>query len=54
MPPNLNLGVGLTTPTNVMAPPMMSPAFAYNSQLTPGFQPQPGLSNVYSLLYIVI
>ena len=43
MPPNLNLGVGLTTPTSVMAPPMMSPAFAFNSQLTPGLQQTPGL-----------
>ncbi|KAK7507605.1 hypothetical protein BaRGS_00001540, partial [Batillaria attramentaria] len=41
LPPNLNLGVGLTTPTSVVAPPMVSPAFAFNAQLTPGLQTSP-------------
>ncbi|XP_076459661.1 unconventional myosin-XV-like isoform X2 [Babylonia areolata] len=40
VPPNLNLGLGLTSPANVGAPPMVSPAFAFNAQLTPGLQPQ--------------
>lgn len=38
-PLNLGLGlssIGLTAPTSAMAPPMMSPAFAFNTQLTPG------------------
>ena len=43
VPPNLNLGgLGLTTPSGVVAPPLVSPAFAFNSPLTPGLQAQPG------------
>ncbi|PVD39191.1 hypothetical protein C0Q70_01819 [Pomacea canaliculata] len=40
IPPPLNMGLGLTTPASVVAPPMISPAFTFNSQLTPGLQPQ--------------
>ncbi|KAL8573674.1 hypothetical protein ACOMHN_007227 [Nucella lapillus] len=40
VPPNLNLGLGLTAPSNVMGPPMVSPAFAFNPQLNLGLQPQ--------------